>query len=474
VLHISTRGEAPAISFTDAMLAGLARDGGLYLPQSWPQLSHGEIAALAGRPYVEAAETVVGALAGEDLSRQSLRGAIAGAYAAFRHPAICPLVQIGDNLFVLELFHGPTLAFKDVAMRLLAGLMDAALAERGRRVTIVGATSGDTGSAAIDAFAGSERADVFILYPHGRVSEVQRRQMTTPDAPNVHAIAIEGTFDDCQALVKAMFNHHAFRDRLSLSGVNSINWARIAAQTAYYFTGAVALGAPHRRISFMVPTGNFGNVLAGFVAKRMGLPIDRLAIATNDNDILARTLEDGRYAVKGVVHTASPSMDIEVSSNFERLLFEAHRRDAAAVRAAMASLTQSGGFAIEAEALARIRDEFDGYRTQAAEAAATTHEVWNEAGYLLDPHTAVAVHAAKRALRRDKATPMIALATAHPAKFPDAVAAATGRRPELPPHLDDLMGRKERVTVLANDRKLVENFVEAHARGPRSPADRQA
>ncbi|SED06270.1 threonine synthase [Rhizobiales bacterium GAS191] len=471
VLHISTRGEAPAISFTDAMLAGLARDGGLYLPQSWPKLSHGEIAALAGLSYAQTAESVVGALAGDSLARPALRETITAAYAAFRHPAVCPLVQIGDNLFLLELFHGPTLAFKDVAMRLLAGLMDAALAERGQRVTIVGATSGDTGSAAIDAFAGSERADVFILYPHGRVSEVQRRQMTTPDAPNVHAIAVEGTFDDCQALVKAMFNHHAFRDRLSLSGVNSINWARIAAQTVYYFTGAVALGAPHRPVSFMVPTGNFGNVLAGFVAKRMGLPIERLAIATNDNDILARTLEDGHYAVKGVIQTASPSMDIEVSSNFERLLFEAFGRDAASVRAAMASLGQSGSFSLKAEALASIREEFDGYRTRAPEAAAAMREVWGEAGYLLDPHTAVAVHAAKRALARDKATPMIALATAHPAKFPEAVAAATGQRPGVPPHLQELMTRKERVTVLANDRKAVESFVEKHARAARSPAD---
>ncbi|MFI5016045.1 MAG: threonine synthase [Hyphomicrobiales bacterium] len=464
MLHISTRGEAPAISFTDALLAGLARDGGLYVPRSWPKLTKGAIAAFAGLAYAKAAEAVIGPLAGGDLSREALSAAIADAYSIFRHPAVCPLIQVGDNLFVLELFHGPTLAFKDVAMRLLAGLMDRILAERNQRVTIVGATSGDTGSAAIDAFAGSERADLFILYPHNRISEVQRRQMTTPEAPNVHAIAIEGSFDDCQALVKAMFNHHAFRDRLSLSGVNSINWARIVAQVVYYFTGAVALGAPHRPVSFTVPTGNFGNVLAGYVAKRMGLPIERLAIATNDNDILARALESGRYAVKGVIQTASPSMDIEVSSNFERLLFEAYRRDAAAVRAAMASLGQSGSFRIGAEALASIRAEFDGYRTGAAEAAMTMRETWREAGYLLDPHTAVAVHAAKRAQAQRPRTPMIALATAHPAKFPDAVLAATGMRPELPPHLEGLMARRERFTVLANDRKAVESFVDAHAR----------
>ncbi|MBV9138486.1 MAG: threonine synthase, partial [Hyphomicrobiales bacterium] len=285
MLHISTRGAAPAINFTETLLAGLARDGGLYVPQDWPTVSKSEIAALSGVPYMAAAETIIGALVEDEVPAPTLKRAIRAAYAAFRHPSVCPLMQIGDNLFVLELFHGPTLAFKDVAMRLLAGLMDAALEAKGQRVTIVGATSGDTGAAAIDAFADSRRADVFILYPHGRISDVQRRQMTTSAAPNVHAVAVEGSFDDCQALVKAMFNHHEFRDRLSLAGVNSINWARIVAQVVYYFTSAVSLGAPHRPVSFTVPTGNFGDVLAGFVAKRMGLPIARLNIATNDNDI---------------------------------------------------------------------------------------------------------------------------------------------------------------------------------------------
>ena len=468
MLHISTRGASPAINFTDALLAGLARDGGLYVPQSWPTLSKGEIAGLSGLPYATAAATIIGALVEDEVPGPTLKRAIASAYGAFRHPSVCPLTQIGDNLFVLELFHGPTLAFKDVAMRLLAGLMDSALEAKDERVTIVGATSGDTGSAAIDAFAGSRRADVFILYPHERISEVQRRQMTTSDAPNVHAIAIEGTFDDCQALVKAMFNHHDFRDRLSLAGVNSINWARIVAQVVYYFTSAVSLGAPHRPVSFTVPTGNFGDVLAGFVAKRMGLPVARLNIATNDNDILARALAVGRYEKAGVVATASPSMDIEVSSNFERLLFEAHGRDAAAVRAAMDSLAQSGGFTIPAAALGSIRAEFDAYRTTAREAAQTMRETWEQARYLLDPHTAVAVHAAKHAGKRDPAIPMIALATAHPAKFPDAVAAATGVRPELPAHISDLMTRKERVIVLRNDRQVVEDCIEKEARAKRS------
>jgi threonine synthase len=466
VLHISTRGDAPAIGFAESLLTGLARDGGLYLPRAWPKLAREEIAGFAGRPYSAVAEGIVGALADKGLSARSLRRAACDAYDAFRHPAVCPLVQIGDNLFVLELFHGPTLAFKDVAMRLIAGLMDAALAERKERVTIVGATSGDTGSAAIDAFAGSALADVFILYPHNRITEVQRRQMTTPDAPNVHAIAIEGTFDDCQALVKAMFNDHAFRDRVRLSGVNSINWARIAAQVVYYFTSAVSLGAPRRPVSFAVPTGNFGNVLAGYVAKRMGLPVARLAIATNDNDILARALKGGHYAKKGVVATASPSMDIEVSSNFERLLFEANGRDASAVRAAMASLARKGGFTIAPSALKRIRADFDGYRTGGREAATTMSEVWEEAGYLLDPHGAVAVNAARRALARDPATPMIALATAHPAKFPEAVAVATGLRPQLPPHIARIMGRQERVSLLPNDVRTVEDFVERNARAP--------
>ena len=464
MLHLSTRGGAPAIDFTEALLAGLARDGGLYVPRSWPHMATAEIAALAGLPYQRAAEDIVTRLAGGSVGQTTLRKAIEHAYDAFRHPCVCPLVQIGDNLFVLELFHGPTLAFKDIAMRLLAGLMDAALAERGERATILGATSGDTGSAAIDAFAGSDRADLFILYPHGRVSEVQRRQMTTHRAANVHALAIEGTFDDCQALVKAMFNHGDFRDRLRLSGVNSINWARIVAQAVYYFTSAVALGAPHRPVSFTVPTGNFGNVLAGYVAKRMGLAISRLAVATNDNDILARTLADGHYRVRGVVRTASPSMDIEVSSNFERLLFEAHERDAAAVRASMGSLGQSGSFSITAPALARMRADFDGYRTNGPEAQATMREVFENCGYMLDPHSAVAVHAARCALLHDPETPMIALATAHPAKFPDAVCAATGIRPPLPARLEGLMAREECFAVLANELAAVETFVEAKAR----------
>ncbi len=464
MLHVSTRGEAPAISFTDALLAGLARDGGLYVPERWPALSRDAIAAFAGSRYAEVAKAVMGALVDGEIAAPDLGRMITAAYAPFRHPSVAPLVQIGDNLFVLELFHGPTLAFKDVAMRLLAQLMDHALKARGGRATIVGATSGDTGSAAVDAFTGLDQVDVFILFPHGRVSDVQRRQMTTVDAANVQAIAVDGTFDDCQALVKAMFNHAGFRDELQLSGVNSINWARIAAQTVYYFTAAVALGAPHRPVSFSVPTGNFGDVLAGFVAKRMGLPVERLMVATNANDILDRALANGRYEIRGVTPTTSPSMDIQVSSNFERLLFEAHERDAAAVRALMAGLSQSRSFAIAPEPLARIRRDFGSAAVDEETVAEEMRRTYDAAGYLLDPHTAVGVHAGRALIEDDPRTPVIALSTAHPAKFPDAVVRATGVRPQLPPHLAELMDRPERFARLANDQAAVERFIRERAR----------
>lgn len=470
MLHISTRGEAPSLSFADALLAGLARDGGLYLPQTLPRLSAQDIAGFAGKPYAAVAERVVGALADGDVATDALKAMIGDAYATFRHPAVCPLVQLGDNLFSLELFHGPTLAFKDVAMQLLGRLMDHVLAQRGERATIVGATSGDTGSAAIDAFKGLERVDVFILYPNGRVSDVQRRQMTTVEADNVHAIAIEGTFDDCQNLVKALFNHHAFRDELRLSGVNSINWARIAAQVVYYFTAATALGSPHRPVSFAVPSGNFGDILAGWIAKQMGLPVGRLMIGTNSNDILARTLETGVYEMRGVAATTSPSMDIQISSNFERLLFEAHGRDGAAVRRLMQSLAQSGRFEIAAEPLARIRADFDAVAQDEASIAAEIGTTWREAGYLLDPHSAIGVAAARKLLQADPATPVVALGTAHPAKFPAAVAAASGVTPPLPPHLSDLMERKERFSLLPNDQSKLERFIAERARAVRSAA----
>src|SRR5690606_30540594 len=394
------------------------------------------------------------------------------AYATFRHDAVCPLVQIGPDSFVLELFHGPTLAFKDVAMQLLARLMDHVLAEQGRRATIVGATSGDTGGAAIEAFAGRERTDVFILFPHGRVSPVQQRQMTTSGAANVHALAVEGNFDDCQGLVKDMFNNHAFRDRVALSGVNSINWARIMAQIVYYFSSALSLGAPDRPVSFTVPTGNFGDIFAGYAAKRMGLPIERLVIATNDNDSLAPTLSGGVYEARGVVETTSPSMDIQVSSNFERLLYEASGRNAASVVRAMDGLKQSGRFVVAEGTLEAIRRDFDAGRATMDETAATIKSMLAANGYLIDPHTATAVKVAREA-GRGKA-PMVVLSTAHPAKFPAAVEAACGVRPALPAWLGDLMEREERYDVLPSDRKMVEDHISrltraaAEAAGPRA------
>ena len=470
MLHVSTRGEAPAIGFSDAMLAGLARDGGLYVPQAWPALNEETIAGFAGRTYAEVAKTVLGALIDGDIPAPDLDRMIEDAYASFRHPAVCPVVQVGDNLFVLELFHGPTLAFKDVAMQLLGRLMDFALASRGARATIVAATSGDTGSAAVEAFRGLSQVDVFILFPYGRVSEVQRRQMTSVDAPNVHAIAVEGTFDDCQTIVKGLFNHAAFRDELQLSGVNSINWARVAAQSVYYFTAAVALGSPHRPVSFSVPTGNFGDVLAGWVAKRMGLPIERLLIATNANDILARAWTAGLYDLRAVIPTTSPSMDIQISSNFERLLFEVHDRDAAAVRRLMASLAQSRAFSLDDRPLERLRDEFVARAVPEPDVAGEIARTWREAGYLLDPHTAIGVNAARALAAARPGTPVVALATAHPAKFPEAVEQATGLRPPLPAHLADLLSRPERFDVLANDQAGVERLIRQRAQAVRGAA----
>ena len=460
--YVSTRGEAPSLGFSDALLAGLARDGGLYVPREWPTFSKKQIRALRGKSYEEIAFTVLTPFVEGDIPADTFRAMIDEAYATFRHPAVAPLVQTGPNAFVMELFHGTTLAFKDVAMQLLARLMDHALAGRNERATIVGATSGDTGGAAIDAFAGRERTDIFILFPEGKVSPVQQRQMTTSTERNVHALAIKGNFDDCQNLVKAMFNDTKFRDGMKLSGVNSINWARIMAQIVYYFTTAVTLGAPDRKISFTVPTGNFGDIFAGYAAKRMGLPIDKLVIATNENDILVRTLKTGRYEMKQAKATTSPSMDIQISSNFERLLFEAHGRDAGAVRRAMASLKQSGAFDIEERALKAIRKEFRAGRASEKQVAETIRRTLGETGYLLDPHSAIGVFVAAR---HEKANaPMVTLATAHPAKFPAAVKSACGIDPALPTWLADLMQRQERFDVLSAELDVVETYIGNHSR----------
>ncbi len=463
--YISTRGEAPVLGFSDAMLAGLARDGGLYLPETWPQFSAADIRAMRGLSYPDLAVRLLTPFLGGEIPADAFERMVREAYATFRHPAVCPLVQTGPNRFVLELFHGPTLAFKDVAMQLLARLMDHALAERGQRATIVGATSGDTGGAAIEAFAGRDRTDIFILFPEGRVSPVQQRQMTTSGASNVHSLAIAGTFDDCQSLVKEMFNDHPFRDRAALSGVNSINWGRIMAQIVYYFSSALSLGSPDRPVSFVVPTGNFGDILAGYAAKRMGLPVERLTIATNDNDILARTIETGEYRMRPVVATTSPSMDIQISSNFERVLFEAAGRDAGQVRRAMDGLKQSGAFRIEDGTLAAIRGDFGAGRATSAQVAATIRQELAATGYLLDPHTATAVHVAGD--QADGDAPVVVLSTAHPAKFPDAVEAASGIRPALPGWLSDLMNRTETFAMLPSSLKMVEDYVNRHARAVR-------
>jgi threonine synthase len=467
--YVSTRGEAPALDFVEVMLAGLARDGGLYVPERWPSLDAKTIAGFAGRPYAEVAVDIIKPFVGGTIADADLARMACEAYGTFRHPAVAPLVELEPGLFVLELFHGPTLAFKDLAMQLVARLMDHVLQARAERTTVVVATSGDTGGAAVEAFRGRAQVDVVVLFPQGRISDVQRRMMTTVPDDNVHALAIEGTFDDCQALVKAMFNHHAFRDRVRLSGVNSINWARIVAQTVYYFTAAVALGSPQRKIAFTVPTGNFGDIYAGYVATRMGLPIDRLVVATNVNDILARTIATGVYELRDVVATTSPSMDIQVSSNFERLLFDAYNRDAAAVRALMGSLAQSRRFQVASPALQQIRALFTADRASEQEGAAAIRAWMREASYCVDPHTAIGLAVAEKEAR-DPLVPMVVLSTAHPAKFPEAVAAACGVTPALPDWLADLPQRAERVTVLPADQVAVECYVAQASRAAREGA----
>ncbi len=455
--YVSTRGNAPVLSFEAAMLSGLALDGGLYVPEDWPVLDAETIAGFAGQAYEDVAYTVMRPYIGDAFTDDEFRAIVGRAYAGFAHKARCPMVQIDAGHWLLELFHGPTLAFKDVAMQLIGQMFEASLGRAGKRVTIVGATSGDTGSAAIEAFRGLDAVDVFILYPNGRVSEVQRRQMTTPQEANVHTLAIEGDFDVCQARLKDMFNDHAFREEVALAGVNSINWARVLAQVVYYFTSAVALGAPARPVSFTVPTGNFGDIFAGYVAKRMGLPIDRLVIATNQNDILHRTLAEGEHRKEGVVPSISPSMDIQVSSNFERLLFDIYDREGEAVAQLMGELKNAGGFALSQGALGRLRAEFSSGRASEEETLATIERIYKTTGEVICPHTAVGVHVAEPHIRTD--IPMITLATAHPSKFPDAVEHAMGQRPALPPHMADLFDRPERITPVANDLEALENTV---------------
>jgi threonine synthase len=457
--YVSTRGGVAPCSFEDVLFAGLAADGGLYVPVRWPRLERDELAALQGAPYQEVAARVLAPFVADDLSEAELRDLIRGAYAAFDHVAVAPLRQIDANDWLLELFHGPTLAFKDVALQLLGLLFDHFLTWRDHAITIVGATSGDTGPAAIAACAGRARMAIVILHPHGRISEVQRRQMTTVTAANVHNVAIEGTFDDCQALLKALFADAGCRSRFGLAAINSINWGRIIAQAVYYITAAVALGGPWRRVGFAVPTGNFGDAYAGYVAHKMGLPIAQLIVATNRNDILARFFAGGVYSAGEVMPTMSPSMDIQVASNFERLLYDLCGGTGTEVARLLAEFAAHKTLSISEEALGRARELFDAARVDEDATAATMAEVLAATGQLVDPHTAIGIRAG-RACRLDPKTPLVTLATAHPAKFPDAVQQATGIRPPLPQRLADLFERPERCTVLPNDLAAVRRHIQ--------------
>ena len=460
--YVSTRGSAPALDFQGATLAGLAPDGGLYLPDEWPRFSAEEIAAFAGLPYAELATKVMFPFVGDSLTEEQLLDLCRRAYGRFAHDAVTPLTQFTEQHWLLELFHGPTLAFKDVALQLLGRLFETFLARSDDRLTIVGATSGDTGSAAIDAVAGRERIDIFMLHPKGRVSDVQRRQMTTVKAPNVFNIAIEGSFDDAQAMVKRMFGDGGMTSRFHISAVNSINWARLMAQVVYYFASAVQLGAPHRKVAFSVPTGNFGDVFAGYVAAKMGLPIEQLIVATNVNDILHRALSDGDYSTGSVTPTAAPSMDIQVSSNFERLLFDCGGRDGMAMAAQMQGFEEMRAMRLTNAQRQGASELFTSARADADDMAQAMRWAAERCGEIVDPHTAIGLHAA-RAAGIDPAIPVVTLATAHPAKFPDAVERATGTRPALPARVGDLFEREESCTDLPGSYEAVAAYVAEHA-----------
>ena len=460
--YISTRGQAPALNFEDVLLAGLASDGGLYVPENLPHFTQEEIASWAGLPYHELAFRVMRPFVTGSIPDADFKKILEETYAAFSHAAVAPLRQLNGNEWVLELFHGPTLAFKDFALQLLGRLLDYVLEKRGERVVIVGATSGDTGSAAIEGCKHCENVDIFILHPNNRVSEVQRRQMTTLFGDNIHNIAIEGNFDDCQEMVKASFADQGFLKGTRLVAVNSINWARIMAQIVYYFHASLQLGGPHRSVSFSVPTGNFGDIFAGYLARNMGLPINQLIVATNRNDILHRFMSGNQYAKDTLHATLSPSMDIMVSSNFERLLFDLHGRNGAAVAGLMDTFKKTGNFSVEEDRWTEARRLFDSLAVDDAHTCETIAQVFAETGEVLDPHTAIGVKAA-RECRRSLDIPMVILGTAHPVKFPDAVEkAGVGKALELPAHLSDLFEREERYTVLANDLKAVQAFVSQH------------
>lgn len=459
--YISTRGQAASVGFVDAVLAGLAPDGGLYVPETWPTFTDAEIAAFAGQPYADVAAAVIGAFAGDEIPKDELLEMCREAYATFNHPAVVPLVQLSPGAFLAELFHGPSLAFKDVAMQILARLYDHVLGKQSRTQTILCATSGDTGGAAVEAFRGRRNVKVVALFPEGRISEVQRRFMTAATEPNVACVAVAGTFDDCQAIVKQAFQDQVLRQAVDLSGVNSINFARIAAQAVYYFTSAVALGAPHRPVSFCVPSGNFGDAFAGYVASRMGLPIGRIVVATNSNDILAHAFEDGRYVRGQVTPTISPAMDIQSASNFERLYFESVEREPVETARAFEAFATAGAIDIPPKAFQAVRGMFRGVAVSEDETRRTIVATLNETGELIDPHTAVAVAALKRV--GDLPGPVVVLSTAHAAKFPDDVAEASGVTPALPRGALDLADRPERFDRLPAEPETIKEYVRAFA-----------
>lgn len=460
--YVSTRGSAPALDFEGVTLAGLASDGGLYIPSEWPRFSEAEIASFAGLPYAQLAARVMQPFVGDCLTPEKLLELCTQAYGRFAHKAVTPLVQLDQQNWLLELFHGPTLAFKDVALQLLGLLFEEFLSRTDKRLTIVGATSGDTGSAAIDAVAGRDRVDIFMLHPNGRVSDVQRRQMTTVLAPNVYNVAIEGSFDDAQATVKRMFGDKAMTDRFQISAVNSINWARLMAQVVYYFAVGVQLGAPHRKVAFSVPTGNFGDVFAGYVAAQMGLPVERLIVATNVNDILHRALSTGDYSQGTVTPTSAPSMDIQVSSNFERLLFDVGGRDGAALAEQMRGFETTKSMQLTNAQREGASALFSSARADADDMTKAIRWAYEECGEVIDPHTAIGLHAAREA-GIDPSIPVVTLATAHPAKFRDAVERATGMRPSLPTRIGDLFHREERYVELSGDYEAIASYVAEHA-----------
>lgn len=466
--YVSTRGSAPELEFEEALLAGLARDGGLYVPSEWPRFSADDLRALRGLPYDELAFRVIRPFVGDAFTEDELRRILSETYGRFTHRAVAPIKQLEPNLFLLELFHGPTLAFKDYAMQVLARLFDAVLARRGERVTILGATSGDTGAAAVDAFKGAEVVDLFMLFPEGRVSPVQQRQMTTIEAGNIHALAVRGTFDDCQDLVKDLFNDHGFRDAYKLSAVNSINWARILPQIVYYVAAAVAVGAPDRAVAFSVPTGNFGNIFAAYAARQMGLPVERLVCASNENDILTRFFRSGAMTIEGVRPTLSPSMDIQVSSNFERYLFDLLDRDGAAVTRVMTDFRASGRFEASQGMMDRAAALFTAASVDNAATTKTIAGIHEGTGETVDPHTAVGLAAAASARESravDPAVPLISLACAHPVKFRAAVEGAIGSAPDLPHHMADLMERPEHHQTVDADAEGLKRFIASNVTG---------